>query len=400
MEMKFSLLFFALISSVLIVNGHVGSLRKSTSGSRSLALRQLPPYPLDRFQVWRKLSGDEQKILNAVLGYDKKRWNLPGLNKLERFTFSAIQNMSNFGEFFAVEKVTGMDTQIDVIMNVMNVTDRDVWDCHINHYEDFFWDELVNASIATHFETLGWNNDTFEDKGSPPESENKDWYELTQAEKDAATALCYFPDLWAGDVEIADWIFQPEQLDSATTDPFVENITIEDRPTIEYWNFPTIPLTVWAELTVHQQGNATILGYNETTWDYPGIDMKSVNTSFLRWDALSDEQQLAAAALDLAEFYWDCLIQHYDNYPWSDLKAKGVKHLYEALNWNYASWHGIVAPPSSNNQTFGQLGRGQQIAAKQLCYLPQTFGPGSGNLSAINLQALAPPTRASGSPFS
>jgi len=392
----------ALFASLSTAAAHVGSLRKSAPKTRSLSFRKLPLYPLDRFQAWSKLSGGQQKILSDVLGYDEELWNLPGLNELEYLAFFTILNMSDFGEFVAVEKVVAADTQIDVIMDVMNVTDDDVWDCHINHYQDYYWEELVNVSVAVHFETLGWNEDAFEEGGPAPASEDQYWYELTQAEKDAAEALCYFPDLWAGDVEITDWLYQPAelQLEDATAGLVKENITVEERPTIAYWNLPTAPLTVWAKLTTQQQGSATILGYNETTWDYPGIDKKAVNTSFMRWDDLTDEEQLAAGALDLDEFYWDCLIQHYDNYPWSELTAKGVKHLYEALNWKYASWHGIVAPPTSQNQTFAQLGQGQKIAAKQLCYLPETFGPGGGDLSTIDLQTLTPPSRAADSPFS
>lgn len=388
----FSLVILAICS---MAKGNVGSLRKRSLINNRIPSRQIPAYPLDRFQEWRNLKEEEQEIVADILDYDKKSWNLPGKSELELLDFFTINQTSFDDGTVAVGKKANLETPIDVIMNVLNITEEDIWDCHINHYRFWDWDELVNDSLATYYETLGWTNESFsnEDWDVPP-SEEKEWFELTEEEREAAEYLCYFPELWAGDVEIPDWVFQPSELvhgpsnvPGPPSNVPGKNATNVTRPTIEYWDLPIVRLTVWADLTPAQQRHATTLGYNETTWDNPGT--AEVETSYIRWETLTAGNQTAAEALGINEFYWDCLIQHYDNYKWTELEAQGVKVYYEALNWDYPSWHGIIAPPSSATKTFQQLGAGQKRAAKQLCFLPELYP--NGTLSDVNLAALSKP---------
>ena len=75
--------------------------------------------------------------------------------------------------------------------------DEDVWDCHVNHYEDYWWKELEEYELDTYFVALGWNENNW-NNGNTSGSEEKDWNELSPREKDAARQICYFRDLWDG----------------------------------------------------------------------------------------------------------------------------------------------------------------------------------------------------------
>ena len=75
----------------------------------------------------------------------------------------------------AVQKNTPL-TAIDVIATTLEISEES-WDCHMNHYADFNWTELVGAGVAKYFQALGWNNRSWVGEISPPRSEGKDYFE-------------------------------------------------------------------------------------------------------------------------------------------------------------------------------------------------------------------------------
>ena len=70
------------------------------------------------------------------------------------------------------------------------------WDCKVNHYEGFDWDEMSD-DIKEAWGVLGWNQNNWELGGPYPASENKNWGQLSQEEKEAAGYLCYNESIWS-----------------------------------------------------------------------------------------------------------------------------------------------------------------------------------------------------------
>ena len=217
-------------------------------------------------------------------------------------------------------------TPIQVITQTLNITE-DSWDCYLNHYRDYFWAELVEYEVVAYVKALGWDEKAWEENKKAPKSEEREWFELSQVEKDAAEALCYFPELWAEDIEISLWTHQPEEIESANTGG-TDNINTTtsgndtERPFISPWNLPEARFVLWDNLTESQEKHAVTLGYNETTWNSPGT--AEIELNFTSFEDLTPGQKGAAKALGFDKFYWDCIIQHYSQYAWNDLAALGT----------------------------------------------------------------------------
>ena len=77
------------------------------------------------------------------------------------------------------------------------------WDCWINHYMGYWWEDIVSEGLEEYFTELGWDSSLW-DEGLEPPSEDKYWDELTLLERAAARQLCYTNDLWDG-IPMAQW---------------------------------------------------------------------------------------------------------------------------------------------------------------------------------------------------
>lgn len=80
----------------------------------------------------------------------------------------------------------------------------DVWDCSINHFLAFWWTDLEELGITDYLSSLGWNNDSWDNDGPLPDTEDLYWDELTPEQQASASHLCYFRDLWDG-IPIPEW---------------------------------------------------------------------------------------------------------------------------------------------------------------------------------------------------
>ena len=76
--------------------------------------------------------------------------------------------------------------------------DGEDWDCHINHYEGYWWDDMVYYGYDEYYTVLGWNANNWDNNGELPESEGLYWDQLTPEQQAAASQVCYFRDLWDG----------------------------------------------------------------------------------------------------------------------------------------------------------------------------------------------------------
>lgn len=263
---------------------------------------------------------------------DEKTWNTPGQNEFELLSYETIFNMTNGTTLeipdAVVQKQEDPWTHIRVISEQLNFTE-DTWDCWINHYKDYDWEELAEYEVESYFLALGWNENNWIGEEKAPKSEDKEWFELTEAEEKGARALCYFPELWAEDVEIGFWTYEPEKPDAilGENDKNVNETHSQAgeyvvRRSVSFSDLPATRFIVWDDLTAIQQSSASIIGFNDTTWNNPGSVELVLNYTF--YGDLTAEQKTAATSLGIDEFYWDCLIQHYNQFPWNELVSKGV----------------------------------------------------------------------------
>lgn len=142
------------------------------------------PYPIPelRFVEWKELGLHEKESVEA-LGYTKYSWNNLEVSDLEE---------SSFKDLSASQQALTLSLGFD----------EDTWDCFASHYHGYYWSELEAANVDQYFTTLGWTKHSWDKKGKAPESDDKNWEELTEEEQLAATKLCYTENAW-------DWVPLP-----------------------------------------------------------------------------------------------------------------------------------------------------------------------------------------------
>ena len=69
---------------------------------------------------------------------------------------------------------------------------EDVWDCHVNHYFGFWWEDIVKFQLDKYYSVLGWDEDSWDNDKDAPHTEAMYWDELTPEQQAAAVQLCYF----------------------------------------------------------------------------------------------------------------------------------------------------------------------------------------------------------------
>ena len=52
------------------------------------------------------------------------------------------------------------------------------------------------AGAAKHYEVLGWNQDIWDEDGTPPDSSETYWADLPMDQQEAAYNLCYWENTW------------------------------------------------------------------------------------------------------------------------------------------------------------------------------------------------------------
>lgn len=144
---------------------------------------RIDPVDSIRYVPWDELSDDVQTLATS-LGYEMESWNLPGSAQIEAVNFATLKKNAR------------------QTVNNMGLTE-DQWDCYINHYEGFAWDDLSDEIIA-HLETLGWDSTLWESGEEVPSTRNQAWDDLNSSEREAAVALCYRYETWEM-INLEDW---------------------------------------------------------------------------------------------------------------------------------------------------------------------------------------------------
>lgn len=152
--------------------------------------------PQSRYIQWDLLSLKLGKAATA-LGYKDKTWNLPGEADIEYESYETI-NMT------ASELMPHIET-LEI--------NEESWDCYINHYYDYDWNELEEEEVEIYWEALGWSEAAWNETAEPPETDDWDWADFTdEAQLLALDELCYFKELW-DELKLTEW--DPNYLDKA-----------------------------------------------------------------------------------------------------------------------------------------------------------------------------------------
>lgn len=156
-----------------------------------------------RFQLFEQLS-DNHRLGAQILGYYGRNWDLQPYNEIERRTFNRINIAAPF--------------QANTILTRWGIT-SDQWDCWINHFGAYRWNEMTNfhPTLLEAAETLGWDKMSWTSGNNIPESEFKNWTDLSIDERLAAEEFCFVAELWDG-IDLRDWaVHRPEVSTSNST---------------------------------------------------------------------------------------------------------------------------------------------------------------------------------------
>ena len=102
------------------------------------------------------------------------------------------------------------------------------------------------------------------------------------------------------------------------------------------------------------------------TWDNPGTN----ELEDKRYNKLHSDGRAGAAIFGLNnEAVWDCHINHFSGYLWSELQDANVEVYFSVLGWDQDSWDGGDGDaPESEEKYWKELSDGEQEAARQICY--------------------------------
>jgi hypothetical protein len=132
------------------------------------------PLPQFRYVAWASLTPETQ-VLAGRLGYTSDTWNVPGTAIIENLSFRTIQESD---EPDRVNFITAVGFT------------KPSWDCYMNHYRNFTWQELEIVGVQPYYATLGWTESAWTDN-VPPRTESLEWDGLSHDEIVAAESVCY-----------------------------------------------------------------------------------------------------------------------------------------------------------------------------------------------------------------
>mmetsp|Transcript_38279 Transcript_38279/g.46732 ORF Transcript_38279/g.46732 Transcript_38279/m.46732 type:complete len:189 (-) Transcript_38279:99-665(-) len=147
---------------------------------------QIPEVPCvpARFVPWDIITRNAtmRNLLDDSLGYNYTEWDNPGdipISEVEKRSWDVLDSY----ELYAAGSI-GFDEAS--------------WDHHVNHYEAYDWDELVDEDVQGCFVKLGWDEAKWNGTAPIPNSETKDWAQLSRKQINGAKCIGYFQDLWDG----------------------------------------------------------------------------------------------------------------------------------------------------------------------------------------------------------
>lgn len=136
--------------------------------------------PEFRYVEWDGVDAALQTVAEIGLGYTEDTWNVVGTADVELLAFGSL---------------TTVNQEAAVTLGFS----EEVWDCYVNHYDDYTWADLATEGVQQYFITLGWNENSWIGDADPPESDDKFFNDLSSVEMTAAEEICYNELLWNGE---------------------------------------------------------------------------------------------------------------------------------------------------------------------------------------------------------
>jgi len=162
--------------------------------AQSINAFDVEPYPELRFRNYNKLTANE-KAAATVLGYDAESWSQLGTADADSLSWWYNANMDYYdydgdGDYYEE------NPNFIKAAATLGFTE-DVWDCWINHYDYYSWDDLVEFRFDSFYKELGWTADKWSGSDTVlPDTEDKSFADLSTVEKTAAVTVCYTQKIW------------------------------------------------------------------------------------------------------------------------------------------------------------------------------------------------------------
>ena len=295
--------------------------------------------PVERFVPWHTIEEDLRSRLSETFEYTELSWNVLQLAKIEQKGWFQL----SYNEKELAREI--------------GLGDQEVWDCWINHFDSYSWDDIISRSIGKHFIGLGWSEKTWNGDEGPPESDSKSWSELSETEQLHASQLCFDFDAW-------------ERID----------MTPNNGP--YPYPLPEIRFTHWKGLREDQRRVArAVFLYNDTMWNTFGMaDIENRG-----WDDLTERQRPYAVQLGLYERTWDCFQNHFRASEWTSLSVEQMS-AFETLGWDEGMWTTRQEEPSLYERSWAELTSEEKSAAEDVCFTEFSWPSGSA-LSAPAVQS-------------
>jgi len=130
----------------------------------------------ERYVEWSELS--EDMIRNAkALGYNEVLWDNPTVQatdtSVESYKWTGLGDKQRYAENLGFHRLS--------------------WDCYMNHYDDYTWNQLKFYGLDDSMIALGWSESCWEGGWCIV---NTKWSYLTDKERAAAEYICYTPASW------------------------------------------------------------------------------------------------------------------------------------------------------------------------------------------------------------
>jgi len=318
---------------------------------------------------WEELS-NEHKTAATLLGYNKENWCTTDDDAYDNDESTEVPTSVDTSPdtspdtSSSTSSGTSSDTASDTGSDTASDTSSDTEELF---YRDYDWDELSTeakdaASKFGYTTATQWNNEIEFDT---------DWDDLNDELRAAATLLGYTKDTWCLDEGGTDAPSDEETDEPSTSSPTepatatdmsdedwidlpnnIKNAAIQLGYNQEMWDTQgDMPAAIfdkkWDQLTEEQKNAASmVFGYNESIWEYEYSEslMDKINDDV--WMDLTPEIQQAASILGYDQNSWDNADNDDNDRPeppsitlvdWTELTEE-QKQAAIILGWNEQTW--------------------------------------------------------------
>jgi hypothetical protein len=139
--------------------------------------------------LWSELTPTELTYAESILQYAEATWDKPWRNTIESYPYKSLPvNMKK-------------------ALTLLDIS-QPQWDCHINHYYGYKWNDLQKSEVNVYFEMLGWNQDSWMDgNATKPAVDGMSWDDLSEKQKKIANQICYFKETW-DESPLSSWVVE------------------------------------------------------------------------------------------------------------------------------------------------------------------------------------------------